>query len=102
MASKTLVRLLLFSDLHLDTAFPWAGAEAGSRRRLDQAECLDAIVALAVEQRADALVSAGDLYDASTAGPQTAERLREAFARLGQIPVILLPGESDPLSAESL
>jgi hypothetical protein len=41
------MRLLLFSDLHLDTAFGWAGPVLGDVLRGNLRRTLDRIVALA-------------------------------------------------------
>src|SRR5689334_5501601 len=41
------MRLLLFSDLHLDTAFGWAGPALGDRLRTTLRATLDRIAALA-------------------------------------------------------
>ncbi len=96
------MRLLHFSDLHLDTTFPWASPEAGRVRRGELLATLEALVALAREVDAQFILSAGDLYDAERAGPETAEALRAAFERAAPRHVILLPGTSDPAGRTGL
>jgi DNA repair protein SbcD/Mre11 len=88
------MRLLLFSDLHLDTAFGWAGPELGDRLRGQLRGTLDRIAALAAQTRADALLCAGDLFEQARTSPETLEHLRTTFARIG-MPVHIAPGEHD-------
>jgi DNA repair protein SbcD/Mre11 len=57
------MRLVLFSDLHLDTAFRWAPPDVARRRRRALRDTLVRIVALADEVDADAICCGGDLYE---------------------------------------
>ena len=95
------VRLLVFAHLHLDRAFPWAAPEAGQEARAARQLALDALCSIA-DAEADVLVSAGDLYDQEHHHPDTGELLREAFERLTPMPVLLVPGTSDPPGRTSL
>jgi len=88
------MRILLFSDLHLDTAFGWAGPELGDVLRANLRATLDRIVALAGQVEAEALLCAGDLLDQGRCGPATLAHLRSAFDRVG-IPVYVAPGDLD-------
>lgn len=83
--------LMLFSDLHLDTPFRWAGPESGRARRNALRETLRTIVALAEAQHADALVCGGDLYEQERFSPDTASFLAQAFSEV-DVPVYLAPG----------
>ena len=56
------MKLLLFADLHLDAPFAWATPEAARARRRNRRETLTRILALAEEERVDAVLSAGDLF----------------------------------------
>lgn len=98
------MRLVHFSDLHLDAPFAWmgAGGEAARRRREAQRTVLARIAALAGERAADALLSAGDLYEQASFTPDTAAFLRQAFAALAPIRVFLAPGNHDPFGLRSL
>ena len=97
-------RLLHFSDLHLDASFAADGVSSavGDWRRSDLRAALARILALARDQRVDAVTIAGDLYDERTAMPDTGDFLAQQFARLGNIPVVIAPGHSDPYTARSL
>jgi exonuclease SbcD len=96
------VRLLLFSDLHLERGF--AGLRDGVRqaRRDALRECLLRIAALAASLQVDALCCGGDLFEQERHRPDTANLLREAFAALHPLPVYLAPGNHDWLAPESL
>ena len=57
------MRILLVSDLHLDTAFGWAGPALGDVLRANLRATLDRFATLARHSRVDALVCGGDLFD---------------------------------------
>lgn len=88
------MQLLLFSDLHLDTAFGWAGPELGDRLRGQLRATLDRIAALAAQTGADALLCGGDLLEQARVTPDTLTHLRATFAAL-ELPVHVSPGEHD-------
>lgn len=89
------MRLLLFADLHLDTPFRWASPDGARRRRRALRDTLTDIVELARRESVDALCGAGDLYEHDMVAPDTAAFLRDRFARLGDTPVLLAPGNHD-------
>ena len=98
------VRVVHFSDLHLDSTFTWTGASGDAARRRRQAlrETLRRIVDLVQKEEAEALFSGGDLYEHDRAGPDTAEFLRQTFATLDPLPVYLAPGNHDWYGPDSL
>lgn len=96
------MRLLLFSDLHLDTPFRWAPLEAARERRQMLRETLQQIARLAVELGADALCCGGDLYEHDRCAADTGELLRATFAGLDPLPVVLAPGNHDWYGPASL
>jgi exonuclease SbcD len=89
------LKLLHFSDLHLDAQFGWASPVAARTRRENLRTSLLRIVDLARAEGVDAVLSGGDLYEHERITPDTAEFLRSAFARLDPIPVYLAPGNHD-------
>ncbi|MDU0292255.1 exonuclease SbcCD subunit D [Saccharothrix longispora] len=97
----TNVKLLLFSDLHLDTHFRWAGPALARTRRLALRETLQRITALARAEKADALLCAGDLYEHERFSPDTAQFLRDVFESV-DMPVFLAPGNHDWYGPQSL
>jgi len=96
------VRLLLFSDLHLDTPFRWATPEAARDRRRMLRETLRRIAELADELGADALCCGGDLYEHERFSADTGELLRATFSELAPMPVVIAPGNHDWYGPASL
>jgi exonuclease SbcD len=86
------VRIVHTSDWHLGrTLGDWSLAE-------DQAHFLDQVYELCRDERADALVVAGDLYDRSTPPPDAVELLSGFVQRLVrdlEIPFIAISGNHD-------
>ena len=96
------MRLLLFSDLHLETGFAWAPAGVGAARRDALRECLRRIVALAASLKVDALCCGGDLYEHDRYRADTGAFLRSTFAEVDPMPVLLAPGNHDWLGPGSI
>jgi DNA repair protein SbcD/Mre11 len=96
------MKLLLFSDLHLDTAFRWLRPEAARRRRQSLRDVLIRIVDLAQAEGVDAVLCGGDLYEHDRFTPDTAQFVRSAFERLAPIRVFVAPGNHDWYSERSL
>ena len=91
------MRLLHSADWHLGRQFHNVSLID------DQAHLIDQFVKLANDQKVDAVVIAGDIYDRSVPPAMAVELLDEFIAILCsdmQIPVILIPGNHD--SAERL
>jgi DNA repair exonuclease SbcCD nuclease subunit len=97
------MKLVLFSDLHLDSAFAWLGrGDVARRRREALRQTLLRIVELTRSESAEALLCAGDLYEHERFTPDTAEFLRQTFMSLYPIRVFLAPGNHDWYGPESL
>jgi DNA repair exonuclease SbcCD nuclease subunit len=98
------VKLVLFSDLHLDAAFAWLGADRPLARRRRQAvrDALVRIVELAKTEEADALICGGDLYEQDRFTPDTAAFLRGVFGNAAPLPIYISPGNHDWFGPESL
>lgn len=99
-----IMKLVLFSDLHLDAQFAWLGADPQVARRRRQAlrETLLRVVRLVAEEDADALLCGGDLYEHERCSPDTAHFLRATFEDLHPLPVFLAPGNHDWYGPQSL
>jgi len=91
------MKLVLFSDLHLDSAFTWVGSGNGASRRRRRAlrHTLTQILDLAIAQQADAVLCAGDLYEHDRFSPDTEEFLRASFESIHPIRVFIAPGNHD-------
>lgn len=98
------LRIIHFSDLHLEASFAWMGSEGATarRRRRAQRAALDAIVELAREHEVDALTCGGDLYEHDRQTPRTGRFLCELFESLHPVPVLIAPGNHDWLGPASL
>ncbi len=91
------VKLLLFSDLHLDASF--AGfrprRHVASLRRQALRDTLRNIVSLAAREEVDALLCGGDLYEHAAFTDDTMRFVRGIFAELNPVPVYIAPGNHD-------
>jgi DNA repair exonuclease SbcCD nuclease subunit len=91
------------ADWHLGRtfpSFPEADRQKLSRARLD---VIDRILGVAERERADAVLCAGDLFDAPDPGREWWEPLLDKLRRrAGARPVFLLPGNHDPLTPASV
>lgn len=96
------IRILLFSDLHLERPFRWASTEGRRRRRQGLRDTLRRVVALAGELRVDAVCCGGDLYEHEHFVADTGPFLHHAFAALHPTPVLLVPGNHDWYGPASL
>jgi DNA repair exonuclease SbcCD nuclease subunit len=94
------MRFLHFADLHLDAPFAWARPETARLRRRKRREALTRILALADEEKVDAVLCAGDLFEHERFTPDTVTFLRESFARTDR-PIYLAPGNHDWYSPRS-
>lgn len=94
------MRILHFADLHLDAPFAWAPPDTARLRRRNRRETLTRILQLADEERVDAVLCGGDLFEHDRVTPDTVAFLRESFARTDR-PIYLAPGNHDWYSARS-
>jgi DNA repair exonuclease SbcCD nuclease subunit len=98
------MKLVVFSDLHLDAAFAWAGAgsQAARARREALRATLRRILDLAWAERADAVLCAGDLYEHDRYTPDTAAFLRACFDKVYPLRIFISPGNHDYHGPESI
>ena len=96
------LRLLHTSDVHLGATFKVLG-DRGPEHRRQLRETLTRVVDLAVAERVDVVLVAGDLFDSVAAARVHAPFAAEQFGRLGQagIPVCAIAGNHDPLGEGS-
>lgn len=98
-----MLRLLHTADLHLGARHEDLG-EAAAALRERQHAALRAAVDLALAERVDVVLVAGDLFDANTASRRTVDRATGELARLAaaRIRVVLLPGDHDAYTRSSV
>jgi DNA repair exonuclease SbcCD nuclease subunit len=88
------MKVLLFSDLHLDRVYPWAPPAVGDARRQHARNALVAIVEEARRRAVDLIAIAGDLFDRDTTQPSTVRWLMSVLDAAA-IPVLVAPGDDD-------
>ena len=87
--TRKYVRLLHTADLHMGSDVYAEEAVMG----------LNSILDLARTQKVDAVLVAGDLFDASRISTQVVEYTFDSFAKM-QCPIVVLPGNHDTLLIE--
>ncbi|SDL65709.1 DNA repair exonuclease SbcCD nuclease subunit [Corynebacterium mycetoides] len=89
------------SDLQLGMTRKFLSPEAQSRFDDARLRAVDKLGELARERGAEFIVVAGDVFEHNALEQRTLGRALEAFSRL-PVPVYLLPGNHDPLVADSI
>ena len=92
------------SDAHLGAPLGWLGPRAAEQRE-ELRRTLSKIVDLVIDQHADALVIAGDLFHSNNPSAATVRFVLREFSRLtseSRASVVLLPGSHDSLGIESV
>lgn len=94
------MKLAMFADLHLDTAFANLG-DAGRRRRDNIRSTLTRIFETAAAEGVDAILCGGDLFEQERSGQDTLRFLERTFASV-EVPVLVAPGNHDWFGPASL
>lgn len=99
-----MLKILHFSDLHLETPFLSSNMPSsyGAWRRQDLRATLGRILTIARERKVDAVTIAGDLFEQEYIMPEIAGFLSTQFGKLSPIQVIIAPGGKDPYISESI
>lgn len=97
-------RLLHTADWHLGKPFSAFEGEARKKLRRARLDVINEVFAAATRSLVDAVICAGDLFDNPDPGPDWWRGLLEILAKqpANFPPVFLLPGNHDPLVAESV
>jgi DNA repair protein SbcD/Mre11 len=92
------MRFLHAADLHLDTAFVARSEDVRRRLRDASRDALSRLVDLALRERVDAVVLAGDLFDDARISFRTERLLIDQLGRLEEagLPVVYATGNHDP------
>lgn len=98
------LKLLHTADWHLGRRFPRFGAEAGKTLSRARRDVLERIFLEAERNQVDAVLCAGDLFDTAQPDDDFKSALLQVLGNLKwkNRPVFLLPGNHDPLVAESV
>jgi DNA repair exonuclease SbcCD nuclease subunit len=99
------LKLLHTADWHLGKKFPSFTKEAADTLMRSRLDVVDRILDLAVRERVHAVLCAGDLFDVPDPLPVWWKELAHRLHRRANDtmpPVILVPGNHDPLTADSV
>ncbi|MBY0546436.1 MAG: hypothetical protein K2W95_04050 [Candidatus Obscuribacterales bacterium] len=103
--SQAQIKFLQISDALFDSPSALESLELAPAQRRERTEegflALERALALAAEEKVDAVIVAGNLFHSASVSLQTVARLQSAFAVLHHTPIIIAPGEFDPWSATS-
>lgn len=94
------VKLLHTSDVHLDAYAQSPKGYWAERRRLIQ-EAFARVVQVAIDERVDLFLIAGDFFDSNRASAEAIEFAIEQLRRV-PAPAVILPGNHDCYSADSV
>ncbi|MCY3969359.1 MAG: metallophosphoesterase [Acidobacteria bacterium] len=94
------MKLLAFSDVHLDSKFGWANREVSRRQRQRLRDGVSWAFEQARHEGAAAVLIGGDLFEHELVSPDTVEFLRRTFERSG-LQVFAAPGNHDYADTES-
>ena len=95
-----MLKFLHAADFHLDSPFQGLTGPQAAQRRREQRELLDRLAELAVSERVDLVLLAGDLFDSQEIYRETAQALAGCLGRM-PCPVFLAPGNHDCYGAQS-
>lgn len=95
-----MLKILHAADLHLDSPFTGLSPEQAAQRRAEQRQLVQAMADLAVQERVDLVLLAGDLFDSGRIYRDTARELAEELGRI-PAPVFIAPGNHDPFDGAS-
>ncbi len=89
-------RLLHMADVHLGARHSDLGPAAAEQRER-QFAAFERAIDLAIDERLDLVLIAGDLFDSNSQPPRSVERAAAQLGRLVQrhIPVVIIPGTHD-------
>ena len=96
------MRILLVSDVHLDSPFAWAKPDVARHRRQALRDALARSIRLAIDQHVEVICCGGDLFEHERVSPDTGQFLRTQFELAHPIPIFIAPGNHDWLGPESL
>ncbi|MFW6132215.1 MAG: metallophosphoesterase family protein [Candidatus Aminicenantaceae bacterium] len=96
------VKILHTSDLHLGNGFQGLDSTKRKDRRDDLLRVFRKIVQTAKEKKVNAVLIVGDLFDRSNPPTEVVDRAIKILEELEDLPVIIVPGNHDPATKESV
>lgn len=95
-----MVKIIHTGDIHLDSAFTSLSADGARFRRAESRELFSKVIDIANSENVDAIILAGDVFDAYPIRPETSESLLRDLKR-AKMPIFISPGNHDPYTADS-
>ena len=96
-----MTRFLHTADWQLGMVRHYLAGDAQPRYSAARRDAVSGLGALAAQTGAEFVVVAGDVFEANQLDPEVISRSLEAMRSIG-VPVYLLPGNHDPLGADSI
>lgn len=101
-----MLKLLHTADWHVGKQFRQFDDEVSKKLAKDRVSVIEQIMGRARQYNVDAVLCAGDLFDEPDPGEQWWRAVRDVFTKCDKSgwnrPVILLPGNHDPLTPDSV
>lgn len=100
----SVLKFLHTADWHVGLSFKQFKEEDANKLSRARLSVVDDILGRAEQYNVDAVLCAGDLFDRPDPRPESWQRLLESFTRrkAWNRPVVLLPGNHDPLTDDSV
>lgn len=95
-----MAKIIHSGDIHLDSAFVNLTPENARLRRRHLRDVFSRLIDTANDEQVDALILAGDVFDAYPIFPETEAAFLNALKR-AEMPVFITPGNHDPYTADS-
>jgi DNA repair exonuclease SbcCD nuclease subunit len=89
------------ADWQLGLKLRYVTGDSGAEARLRRFDAVRRIAEIAKDRKVHAVLVAGDVFDDNAVGNDTIQAASDALKTFAPIPVILLPGNHDPASANS-
>jgi DNA repair exonuclease SbcCD nuclease subunit len=97
-----MLRFLHTADWQLGLKLAFVEGDGGALARGARFDVVRTLAKLAKERDVDAVIVAGDVFDDNAVGGESLQRARDALATFAPIPVLLLPGNHDAATADSV
>ncbi|MBK1811386.1 DNA repair exonuclease [Clostridium sp. YIM B02505] len=90
------IKILHCSDLHFDTPFTELSTDIAEQRKEELQDTFGSIIELASNEKVDAILLAGDIFDNLRVRKSTLDLLRKKLESIPKIEVFIAPGNHDP------
>ena len=95
-------RFLHTADWQLGLRLNYVPGDSGASLRRQRFQTVERIAEIAHEKLVEVVLVAGDVFDSNSLGNETLQMAVDALKRFGEIPVVMLPGNHDPGTPDSI